>query len=153
LQDWGQVTFKNLTGKNQGQYLVAALLSDDDLNTPHKMPGRLLKGCPNEGPDKDKRMIMCSTSGVFLNRKSEEIWKRSRWSKTEKYKKPSVAWRIYIVKGKFHREACGKFRNGQKLSGVLILLFLSHVLTYMALRTRAPMKFYGITIGLIYHVK
>jgi hypothetical protein len=86
MQDWGKEIFKTLTGKNRGQYLVAALLSDDDLNTPHKMPGRLLKGCPNEGPDQDKQMIMCSTSGVFLNRKSEEIWKRSRWNNDEKYR-------------------------------------------------------------------
>jgi hypothetical protein len=85
MQDWGKEIFKTLTETNRGQYLVAALLSDDDLNTPHKMPGKLLKGCPNAGPDQDKQMIMCSTSGVFLNRKSEEILNKSRWNDT-KYK-------------------------------------------------------------------
>jgi hypothetical protein len=90
MQDWGKEVFKTLTGKNgtydKGQYLVAAVLSDDDLNTPNRMPGRLLKGCPNDGPDHDKQMIMCSISGVFLNRESEDIWRKSRWSGDETYR-------------------------------------------------------------------
>ncbi|XP_060592439.1 uncharacterized protein LOC132747136 [Ruditapes philippinarum] len=115
MQDWGKEIFKTLTGKNKGQYLVAALLSDDDLNTPHKMPGKLLKGCPNDGPDKDKHMIMCSTSGVLLNRKSEEILNRSRWNDTKYKDHPWHGEYILLNEGFIEKlvENFGKDKNCQ----------------------------------------
>ncbi|XP_060592431.1 uncharacterized protein LOC132747130 [Ruditapes philippinarum] len=128
MQDWGKEIFKTLTGKTKshdyGQYLVAALLSDDDLNTPHKMPGRLLKGCPHEGPDHDKQMIMCSTSAVFLDRKSKEIWENSPWKNVEKCKKHNWHGEYILLREGFIEKLAANFGTGKTCHLYLYSLFI-----------------------------
>jgi hypothetical protein len=117
MQDWGKEIYKTLTGKtkltDKGQYLVAAVLSDDDLITPNRMPGKLLKGCPKEGPNNKTQMIMCSISGVFLNRQSEEIWNRSLWNGSETYRDHEWHGEYILLKEGYIQQLVENFKGNQ----------------------------------------
>ena len=90
MQDWGGKMFRIIEDKPKanGQYLVAVVLSDKTRSNVTELPKTILQGCPTE-PNKEEKIIECSTSAVILNKINKETWRQSEWKNEVKHKNHS----------------------------------------------------------------